>query len=68
MLTEPYKPRALVIVPNRELAIQVHDMMKPFHYQIPLKFFSIYSGQSHPIENQKLKDGVDVLVSTMERF
>ena len=44
ILTMPNRPRALVMVPNRELAIQVVDSMKPFHYQVPLKFFSIYSG------------------------
>lgn len=68
-LTLPNKPRSLILVPNRELAMQVHyDSLKPFQYDIPLKFFSLYPGQSHKIETDKLNEGVDVLVSTFERF
>jgi superfamily II DNA/RNA helicase len=59
----------LVLVPNRELAIQVcEEGFKPFHYEVPLKFASIYAGQSHKIETQKLEQGVDGLVATLERL
>ena len=69
VLTKANRPRSLVIVPNRELAIQVmDDALKPFHYQVPLKFFSLYSGQSHSIETRKLKEGVDCLVATLDRL
>ncbi len=69
VLTRPNRPRALIIVPNRELALQVlDDALKPFHYQVPLKFFSLYSGQSHSIETRKLREGVDCLVSTLDRL
>jgi len=45
VLTQPNRPRALFLVPNRELAMQVlEDGLKPFHYEVPLKFFSLYSG------------------------
>lgn len=57
------------MVPNRELAMQVcDDAFKKFHYQVPLRFFSIYSGQSHKIETEKLAQGVDCLVSTVDRL
>lgn len=69
VLTVENRPRAIVLVPNRELAMQVHtEALKPFHYQVPLKFFSIYSGQCHKIETEKLRQGVDCLVSTLERL
>ena len=33
ILTIPHRPRALVLVPNRELAMQVlDDAFRPFHY------------------------------------
>ena len=35
---------------------------------MPLRFASLYSGQSHKIETQKLRDGVDGLVATFERL
>lgn len=45
VLTQPHRPRALILVPNRELAMQVlTDALKPFHYNVPLKFMSLYSG------------------------
>lgn len=44
------------------------DAFRPFHYQVPLKFFSIYSGQSHKIETAKLEQGVDALVANLERM
>lgn len=46
----------------------LNDALKPFHYEVPLRFFSIYSGQSHQIETTKLRQGVDCLVSTLERL
>ena len=68
-LTLPNRPRALILVPSRELAMQVlNSGLKPFTYDVPMKYFSMYAGQSHRIETNKLNEGVDVLVSTMERF
>ena len=58
-----------MLVPNRELAMQVlEDGFQPFHYQVPLKFASLYSGQSHRIETAKLEQGVDCMISTLERL
>lgn len=45
ILTLPNRPRSVILVPNRELAMQVYsDALKPFHYEVPLKFFSLYNG------------------------
>ena len=68
MLTKPYKPRALVIVPNRELAIQVAEEARNFHHEIKMKVFQLYSGQKHSLEKDKLKNGVDILSSTIDRL
>ena len=65
----PGKPRAVILTTNRELVTQIlTDALKPFQYEIPLKFFSLYPGQSHRVETDKLASGIDCLVSTMDRF
>ena len=56
------------MVPNRELAMQVADEARRFHYEMPMKVFQLYSGQSHRVETNKLRDGVDILTSTMDRL
>lgn len=68
MLTTPHRPRALVLLPNRELAMQVADEARRFHYEVPMKVFQLYSGQSHRIETDKLRGGVDILASTIDRL
>lgn len=37
-------------------------------YQVPLKIGSAFSGGSHKIERQDATDGLDVLVSSLERL
>jgi len=46
----------------------VADGLKPFQYEVPLKFGGLYSGQCHKIETAKLESGLDVCVSTFERL
>ena len=58
----------MVLVPNRELAEQVLEVFKLFKYEVPMKYFALFSGQKYKIERDKLKDGVDVLVTTPDRL
>jgi len=68
-LTVPNKPRAVVLVPNRELAMQVHkEAILPFKYQVPLKSTLMYSGQASKREYEALDQGVDILVSTIDKY
>lgn len=68
-LTEPNRPRALILVPNRELVQQVLSVsLKPFQYEVPLRHFGLYPGQNHKIETEKLAGGIDCLVSTYDRM
>ncbi len=62
-------PQALIIVPTRELAVQVAESCKK--YAKPLKKFRvipIYGGQSYHIQLKALKQGVQVIVGTPGRL
>ena len=60
-------PTALILVPTRELAIQVTEALLKYGKQIGARVLAIYGGQ--PIERQlkTLKRGVDVVVATPGR-
>ena len=61
-------PRALVLVPTRELAVQVGDDLTFAASQTPVRVTTIYGGR--PYENQiaALEAGVDVVVGTPGRL
>lgn len=66
-------PRALVIVPTRELCIQVtKDLENAGKYltnhQGPLKVASIYGGRPYEAQIEALRHGVDVVVGTPGRL
>ncbi|MFD5174355.1 DEAD/DEAH box helicase [Nocardia sp. NPDC058379] len=66
-------PRALVIVPTRELCIQVtKDLENASKYltnhQGPLKVAAIYGGRPYDTQIAALRDGVDVVVGTPGRL
>ncbi|TLF75824.1 DEAD/DEAH box helicase [Nocardia cyriacigeorgica] len=66
-------PRALVIVPTRELCIQVtKDLENAGKYltnhQGPLKVVSIYGGRPYEAQIEALRHGVDVVVGTPGRL
>ncbi|WP_227983898.1 DEAD/DEAH box helicase [Nocardia spumae] len=66
-------PRALVIVPTRELCIQVtQDLENAGKYlrnqQGPLRVTSIYGGRPYDAQIAALREGVDVVVGTPGRL
>jgi superfamily II DNA/RNA helicase len=62
------RPRALVLVPTRELATQVHDALEPLAHSIGLKVRPIIGGASFPKQREALQRGVDVIVATPGRL
>ncbi len=60
-------PTALVLVPTRELAMQVSEAMHRYGHDIGARVLPIYGGQ--PIDRQlkALKRGVDIVVATPGR-
>jgi len=66
--SEPKRPRALILTPTRELAIQIHDNIKIYASFLPQKFTVIFGGVSQGRQVQSLRQGTDVLVATPGRL
>jgi ATP-dependent RNA helicase DeaD len=62
------KPQALVLVPTRELAIQVAEAFQKYASHMPgLHVLPIYGGQSYTPQLNALRRGVHVIVATPGR-
>src|SRR5688572_20788553 len=64
----PGKPRALVLVPTRELAAQVHDSFRTYGRQVGLISTTIVGGAAMRPQIQALRRSLDVLVATPGRL
>ena len=62
------KPRALVLVPTRELAVQVADSIKTYGRHLRLNVTTIFGGAGMGPQVDNLRRGVDVLVATPGRL
>jgi ATP-dependent RNA helicase RhlE len=60
--------RALVLVPTRELAEQVHASVKAYGAGLPLRTMVAYGGISINPQMMRLRKGVDLLVATPGRL
>ncbi|HEX8961370.1 MAG TPA: DEAD/DEAH box helicase, partial [Rhodocyclaceae bacterium] len=63
-----FKPRALVLVPTRELAVQVHDSVKAYGRHLNLKSTAIFGGVGMTPQIKALRAGVDIVVATPGRL
>ncbi|HET9844084.1 MAG TPA: DEAD/DEAH box helicase [Gammaproteobacteria bacterium] len=62
------QPRALIIAPTRELAIQIHKSIMEYGKNLTLTSTSIYGGVKVGRQIKRLSDGVDILVATPGRL
>ncbi len=62
------RPRALVLVPTRELAEQVKEALAPIAHAVQLRVTAVYGGASMGRQVDALGRGVDVLVATPGRL
>ena len=65
---QPKHPRGLILVPTRELAMQVSDALEPLGRSLGLHFKTVVGGTSMPQQIYALQRGVDVLVATPGRL
>ncbi len=63
----PY-PRALIIAPTRELALQIHDDACAIARHCRLRIAPVFGGVDYRGQARRLKEGVDVVVGTPGRI
>jgi superfamily II DNA/RNA helicase len=66
--SRPAKPLALVLLPTRELAVQVHDVIAPLAATLGLRAVAVYGGADIDRQVAKLQKGVDVVIATPGRL
>lgn len=62
------RPRALVLVPTRELAAQVSEQMNLYARRLSLRSTMIYGGVTIQAQIERLHRGVDIVVATPGRL
>ncbi len=66
-----HQVKALIIVPTRELAVQIDQQMEGFSYFTPVSSIAVYGGTdgiSYAQEKKALSDGADVIIGTPGRL
>lgn len=65
---KPNQARSLILVPTRELAIQVGDNIREYSKHTTLRSLVVYGGSKINPQMMKLRNGVDVLIATPGRL
>jgi len=60
--------KCLVMVPTRELAIQINDVFTTFGKKLKVVNFSVFGGVEQDPQIAKLEKGIDILVTTPGRM
>ena len=67
-LVDDPRPRALVVVPTRELAIQVAADLEVAGKGLGARVMAVYGGRSYEPQIQSIKAGIDVVAGTPGRL
>lgn len=62
------EPRALVLVPTKELVIQVHEVFSTLAKYTDLRCIALYGGVGPKTQLEELSMGVDIIIGTPGRF
>jgi ATP-dependent RNA helicase RhlB len=65
---KPTQPRALILAPTRELAIQIHKDAEVLGRETGFRLVLVYGGTGYDSQRQALEAGVDVLIGTPGRI
>jgi superfamily II DNA/RNA helicase len=65
---QPARPRGLVLLPTRELAVQVYEVLKPLGAALGLHVAAVYGGADIERQIKALRKGCDVIIATPGRL
>jgi superfamily II DNA/RNA helicase len=65
---ETRRPRALILVPTRELATQVTEELAPIGAVRDIRVTAVYGGADIEKQIKKIKDGIEVIAATPGRL
>jgi ATP-dependent RNA helicase RhlE len=68
MSPRTHNPRALILVPTRELALQVAAQAAPLSRNLRLRMATIYGGVNSKPQEEALNRGVDIIIATPGRL
>jgi superfamily II DNA/RNA helicase len=66
--TSPGRPGGLVLVPTRELAQQVHEVLSPLAVAVGRRTVALYGGADIEAQQKRLRKGSDVVIATPGRL
>jgi ATP-dependent RNA helicase RhlE len=61
-------PRALILVPTRELALQIEDHLRMLSSYTDIRYLAIYGGIGPKTQMEQIAGGIDLLVATPGRL
>ena len=64
----PARPRALVLLPTRELCVQVYEVLRPLGAALGLHVNAVYGGADIERQVKSLRKGSDVIIATPGRL
>ncbi|MBA4285161.1 MAG: RNA helicase [Xanthomonadaceae bacterium] len=65
---EPGQPRAYILAPTRELALQIYNDAVQLGAHTGLKMTAVYGGTGYDTQKTAIADGVDILIGTPGRM
>jgi superfamily II DNA/RNA helicase len=66
--SRPGHPRAVIVLPTRELATQVARALQPLAHTLRLKLTTVYGGAPYDRQVRQLRQGADLVVATPGRL
>ena len=68
LLGGPRRTRVLVLTPTRELCLQVEASFRAYSEHAELSVVAVYGGVPYEVQEEALRNGVDVIVATPGRL
>lgn len=65
---KPHQPRAIIIAPTRELAIQIYEDAIQLGKYMPFKLTLVYGGMDYKKQRNQFEFGTDILIGTPGRI